>query len=180
MVLATMCDGSRHFFTQASIFVQRRNQLLLLCTRMMCRHSSCVEVCCFPCAQGLRFCTPDQVCGLHMPGFCCARHSFPITIGSRVPQCCQSDRWCETFMLFCLISRPHSVMMAGLWSHPNEEESDGDMNMVGPEKSYGCGYVDGDMHLGPRKSYVSGLNRSSKFCSFGSEFHQPSNHSVSC
>ena len=49
--------------------------------------------------------------------------------------------------------------VAGVWSHPDEfpllpedEESAGDMNMVGPGKPPGIDYVDGDMNMfGPER-----------------------------
>ena len=76
--------------------------------------------------------------------------------------------------------------MAGSWSHPGdfslpeeEEDSDGDMNMIGPGRSSGFG-VDGDTHMfGPgrspglghtdEESNMLGLHRSSQFGTFNEQ-----------
>ena len=57
------------------------------------------------------------------------------------------------FHLRCFISRLRVFIMAGMWSHPDdcpllpeEEESDGVMNVVGPMRSSGFG-VDGNTHM---------------------------------
>ena len=86
----------------------------------------------------------------------------------------------KMFQLSFPVSRPRSSITADLWSHPGEsqllpeeEESDGDMNIVGLGRSSRLGHTDEEPNL-------LGLHRSSQFGSFGEQnYNSQGNHSVS-